>query len=92
MGEYVNRRVVTAIAAVAAVLVIACNGWLVAEAISGNLSPVWIALAVVVGVAAVGLLVYLAIAPIRAPDDAFAEPLLEPLRRGDDGSPKYQPL
>ena len=60
-------------------LVIACNGWLVAEAISGSLSPVWIALAVVVGVAVVGLLVYLAIAPIRAPDDGFDEPLREPI-------------
>jgi len=92
MGEYVNRRVVTAIAAVAAALVIACNGWLVMEAIGGSLSPIAIGLAIALGIAAVALLSYLALAPIRAPDDSFAEPLREPLRRRDDASPKYQPL
>ncbi len=92
MGEYVNRRVVTAIAAVAAALVIACNGWLVVEAIGGSLSPIAMTLVVSLGIAAVALLSYLALAPIRAPDDSFAEPLREPLRRRDDASPKYQPL
>ena len=60
--------------------------------VPNNESMAAIALAIALGTLAVGLLLYLALAPIRAPDDSFDERLREPLRLGDDPSPKYQPL
>ena len=83
MGAHVNARTITVVGAIAASLVIACNGWLVVQTVTEHLAPALMALAAVVGLGAAGLLAYLAITPLRAPDGPFAEPLLEPfaLRR-----------
>jgi len=92
MGAYVNSRAVTAVAAIAATLIIACNGWLVVEAIGGHLPPLAAALAIALGLCALGLLVYLAVVPLRAPDDAFAEPLRDVMPRGATETTQCQPL
>jgi manganese transport protein len=90
MGSYANRRSVSAVAASVAALVIACNGWLVVQTIRDSLSPAWMALATVSGVAAIGLLVYLAVAPIRSPDGASVGPLRDVFSLGD-ASPECRP-
>ena len=92
MGAYVNSRTVTAVAAVAATLIIACNGWLVVEAIGGELPPLVAGLAFALGLCALGFLTYLAVVPLRAPDDAFAEPLRDVMPRRANESAQYQPL
>ena len=91
MGEYVNTRAVSVVAGVAAALVIACNGWLVMQTAGDHLPPSLMIFAMTIGLGAAGLLAYLALVPLRAPDDSFDEPLRDVLpRRG--GSPEYQPL
>jgi manganese transport protein len=92
MGAYVNARAVTAIAAIAATLIIACNGWLVVESIGERLSPLLAAVALAFGIAAVTLLIYLARVPLRAPDEAFAEPLRDVLPPRANGMARSQPL
>ena len=80
MGAYVNARTITGVAAIAATLVIACNAWLVVQTITEHLPPALMAMALVVGIAAVALLAYLAVTPLRAPDEAFVEPLRDPFQ------------
>jgi manganese transport protein len=80
MGAYVNARTITGVAAIAATLVIACNAWLVVQTITDHLPPALMAMALVVGIAAVALLAYLAVTPLRAPDEAFVEPLRDPFQ------------
>jgi manganese transport protein len=92
MGEYVNRRVVTVVAAIVAASIIGCNGWLVAEAIRGSLSPPAIVFVIALGIAAAGLLVYLAVGRVHAPDDPSAERVAAPLGLRDDEMRRYQPL
>jgi len=92
MGEYVNRRVVTVVAAIVAALIIGCNGWLVDEAIRGSLSPPAIVFVIALGIAAAGLLVYLAVGRVHAPDDPSAERVAAPLGLRDDEMRRYQPL
>ena len=75
MGTYVNARTITVAGTMAASLVIACNAWLVVQVIADRLPPALMPLAATLGLAAVALLGYLALAPLRAPDEAFAEPL-----------------
>ena len=84
MGAYVNARTITGAAAIAAALVIACNAWLVVQTITDHVPPALMAVALAVGIAAVALLAYLAVTPLRAPDEAFVEPLRDPFR----GSPQ----
>jgi len=60
--------------------VIACNAWLVVQTITEHLPPALMAMALVVGIAAVALLAYLAVTPLRAPDEAFVEPLRDPFQ------------
>jgi manganese transport protein len=84
MGAYVNARTITGAAAIAAALVIACNAWLVVQTVTDHLPPALMAMALVTGVAAVALLAYLAVTPLRAPDEAFVEPLRDPFQ----GSPQ----
>ena len=91
MGEYVNTRAVSVVAGVAAALVIACNGWLVMQTAGDHLPPSLMIFAMTIGLGAAGLLAYLALVPLRAPDDSFDEPLRDVLRRRE-GSPGYQPL
>ena len=91
MGEYVNARVVTVVAGVAAALVIACNGWLVLQTAADNLPPILMSFAFALALAAAGLLAYLALVPLRAPDDSFDEPLRDLLPRRER-SPECQPL
>ena len=80
MGAYVNARTITGAAAIAAALVIACNAWLVVQTITDHLPPALMAMALVVGIAAAALLAYLAVSPLRAPDEAFVEPLRYPFQ------------
>jgi manganese transport protein len=84
MGAYVNARTITGAAAIAAALVIACNAWLVVQTVTDHLPPALMAMALVTGSAAVALLAYLAVTPLRAPDEAFVEPLRDPFQ----GSPQ----
>jgi manganese transport protein len=84
MGAYVNARTITGAAAIAAALVIACNAWLVVQTVTDHLPPALMAMALVPGFAAVALLAYLAVTPLRAPDEAFVEPLRDPFQ----GSPQ----
>ena len=91
MGEYVNARVVTVVAGVAAALVIACNGWLVLQTAADNLPPILMSFAFALALAAAGLLAYLAWVPLRAPDDSFDEPLRDLLPQRER-SPECQPL
>ena len=91
MGEYVNARVVTVVAGVAAALVIACNGWLVLQTAADNLPPILMSFAFALALAAGGLLAYLAVVPLRAPDDSFDEPLRDLLPQRER-SPECQPL
>jgi manganese transport protein len=91
MGEYVNARAISIVAGVAAALVIACNGWLVMQTAVDHLSPSLMIFAMTLGLGAAGLLAYLALVPLRVPDDSFDEPLRDVLPR-QEGSPEYQPL
>ena len=80
MGAYVNARTITGAAAIAAALVIACNAWLVVQTITDHLPPALMAMALVLGFAAAALLAYLAVTPLRAPDETFVEPLRDPFQ------------
>jgi hypothetical protein len=91
MGEYVNTRAVSVVAGVAAALVIACNGWLVMQTAVDHLPRSLIIFATTIGLGAAGLLAYLALVPLRAPDDSFDEPLRD-VRPRREGTPEYQPL
>ena len=91
MGEYVNARAISIVAGVAAALVIACNGWLVMQTAVDHLPPSLMIFAMTLGLGAAGLLAYLALVPLRVPDDSFDEPLRDVLPP-QEGSPEYQPL
>ena len=92
MGEYVNSRLVSSVAGIAATLIIACNAWLVFETIGRGMSTRLMATVVVVAIAAVGLLLYLAMTPLGARDDRDIEAFPD-LGPPDDGnSRRYQPL
>ena len=91
MGEHVNSRAVAIVAGLAAVVVIACNGWLVMQTALDHLPPVLMTFAVALAVGAGGLLAYLALVPLRLPNDSFSEPLSDVVPRRA-GSPECQPL
>jgi manganese transport protein len=65
MGDYANGRAIVALASVAALAVVACNGWFVIDMIAGAAGVPALACIAVVGLAACTLLGYLALAPLR---------------------------
>lgn len=69
MGAYANRPTITALASIAAALVIACNAWLVVDTIADRLPAGMVAAAVGLCAGALLLLAYLAFAPLRLRDD-----------------------
>ncbi len=77
MGAYANAPVVTALASIAAVLVIACNAWLVVDTIADRLPDGMVAAAIGLGAAALLLLAYLAFAPLRLRDGPSDVPIRE---------------
>jgi len=91
MGAYANARIVTIAAWIASALVIACNGWLVVQTLGGDLAPLWMAFLSTIGVAALALLVYLALVPLRPIDARIKTPSRIPATR-DERAPQCQPL
>jgi manganese transport protein len=91
MGAYVNARAITGAAAIAASLVIACNAWLVVEVVGNKLPTVLVPFAAVLGLGAIVLLGYLAVAPLCAPGEAIAEPRRDAFPRSRE-SIKARPL
>ena len=75
MGAYANSRWITLVGGVVSALVIACNGWLVIQAVGESLPPLATVFATAFGLAAAALLAYLAVVPLRTHDDAHAESL-----------------
>jgi manganese transport protein len=65
MGEYVNLPWWTFAAWVASGLAIACNAWLVVQTVGGAIAAGWVVVVGVVAVGGLGLLGYLALAPLR---------------------------
>jgi len=65
MGEHATTPGWMIAAAVASLLAIACNAWLVFDVIGGRLPSAWMPLALIVALAALGLLAYLALARLR---------------------------
>ena len=90
MGAYANRRSLTLLASGAAALILACNGWLVIAGLGDRADRVTLVVVATVGAAAIGLLVFVALVPLRTrgADDASS---LDRTRR-DDRASQYQPL
>jgi uncharacterized membrane protein (UPF0136 family) len=65
MGPYANRRAVTLLAAVAAAVIIACNGWLVVATLGTGLGVAAFVSVAALGAAGLALLGYVAIVPLR---------------------------
>jgi manganese transport protein len=65
MGRHASPRWLATVAVLAALLVIGCNGWLVVQAIGEQVAGPGIGIVVALGVAALGLLSYLALTPPR---------------------------
>ena len=72
-------------------MVIACNGWLVMQAVTESVPPAWMMVASVLALGAVGLLGYLAIVPLRLAGPSSAAPARE-MAGNDEQSPECQPL
>jgi manganese transport protein len=70
MGVHVSSRMLRAAGLAGAVLVIACNAWLVSQAAAQHLQGLALIVALPCAACAVGLLVYLAAAPLRQPAPA----------------------
>jgi manganese transport protein len=68
MGARASGAFVSAIAAVAALLVIACNAWLVVQTLGAHRGPAMSILLAALLVGALALLAYLAVAPLRIGD------------------------
>jgi len=73
MGAYVNSRTITTIASIATVLVIACNGWLVVQAIGAHRDVAVTACVAMLGAGALAFLVYLALTPLRLSEAGTGE-------------------
>ena len=65
MGIHASGPVVVALACGAALVVIACNAWLVVQTVGDSVPPGWMPACAAVATAAVALLLYLAVAPLR---------------------------
>ena len=91
MGAYANSRAITALAWIAALMIIACNAWLVMQTLTAHLTATLAAAIAVFGFGAAVLLVYLAFAPLRAVDDSVVEPLRDLVPR-QARPPQCQPL
>jgi manganese transport protein len=65
MGTHASGPTVVTLAWGAALIVIACNAWLVVQTIGDRLPAGWMPVCVLVAAAALGLLLYLAFAPLR---------------------------
>jgi manganese transport protein len=72
MGARASGAFVSAIAAVAALVVIACNGWLVVQTLGAQSNAALSTMLAVLFVGALALLSYLALAPLRTSDRALA--------------------
>jgi manganese transport protein len=74
MGKHANARGISAAAWIAAMLIVGCNAWLVVQTLGERASGILMSAFAAAGIAGLGLLVYLAFAPLRkAHDDAGAE-------------------
>jgi manganese transport protein len=71
MGARASGAFLSAIAAVAAVIVIACNAWLVVQTLGGQRGPAMSIVLAALFVGALALLAYLALAPLRIGDRSF---------------------
>jgi len=91
MGAYANSRAITALASVAAAMIIVCNVWLVMQTLSGHLPPSLVVVVAALGVAGLALLAYLAFAHLRPSDHALIEPLRDVVAR-EGRSAQCQPL
>jgi manganese transport protein len=89
MGAYANSRTITAFSSIAALLIIACNGWLVVQTVGADRGLVTTACLAMLGTGALALLVYLALAPLRS-DEADAGEASR--ATGNATSAQYQPL
>jgi manganese transport protein len=66
MGAHVSRRTLLTAGIVAAVLVIACNAWLVSQVVIGHLPGAALSVALPCAAGVVALLIYLAVTPLRS--------------------------
>jgi manganese transport protein len=66
MGAHVSRRTLLIAGIVAAVLVIACNAWLVSQVVIGHLPGAALSVALPCAAGVVALLIYLAVTPLRS--------------------------
>jgi manganese transport protein len=89
MGPYANRRAITLLAAVAAAVIIACNGWLVVATLGTGLGTATFVLLAALGGAGLVLLGYVAVVPLRLSElHETASHCASPHVR----SARYQPL
>jgi manganese transport protein len=91
MGTRASSAVVRALAAFAALLVIGSNAWLVVQTLGAQRGAIMSIMLAALLVAAVALLVYLALAPLRMGNRAFEELPEETLAR-QANSPATRPL
>jgi manganese transport protein len=73
MGAHANARAINTAAWIAATLIVACNAWLVVQTLGEHASKILAVALAVGGVAGLGLLVYLAVAPLRRTHDGAPE-------------------
>ena len=90
MGAYANSRTITAFASIAALLIIACNGWLVVQTIGANHGLMATACLALLGAGALALLGYLALTPLRSGEAGTSEVSPAPAT-GNATSAQYQP-
>ena len=91
MGAYANSRTITAFASIAALLIIACNGWLVVQTIGANHGLMATACLALLGAGALAVLGYLALTPLRSGEAGTSEVSPAPAT-GNATSAQYQPL
>jgi manganese transport protein len=91
MGAYANSRTITAFASFAALLIVACNAWLVVETIGADRGPAVAGCLALLGAAALALLGYLALAPLRSEEARTGEWPRDPATC-NSASAQYQPL
>ena len=81
MGVHANARAVSVAAWMAAVLIVLCNAWLVAQTIGELRVPTLTGAFALVGTGGAVLLAYLALVPLRPSNDMRVEMLRDPIGR-----------
>jgi manganese transport protein len=82
MGAYACAPWMRSLAWLGAALIVGCNAWLIGQTLAQRLPPPIVPVTAIVAIAGVGLLAYLACAPLRA-HNRNINPLRDPARDAD---------